>query len=61
MKRLPPLVIGAVAIVVGLLALFALGLAVAGQQGRCQVMPKPFWRQASNTVTATALDRFRLR
>ena len=23
--------------------------------------PKPFWRQASNTVTATAFDRFRLR
>ena len=34
MKRLPPLVIAAVAVVVGLLALFALGLAVAGQQGR---------------------------
>ena len=34
MNRLPPLVIGAVAVVVGLLALFGLGLAVAGQQGR---------------------------
>ncbi len=34
MKRLPPLVIVAVGLVVGLLALFALGLAVAGQQGR---------------------------
>lgn len=34
MKRLPPVVIMAVALVVGLLALFALGLAVAGQQGR---------------------------
>ena len=34
MKRLPPLVIVAVGLVVGLLALFGLGLAVAGQQGR---------------------------
>ncbi len=34
MTRLPPLVIVAVGLVVGLLALFALGLAVAGQQGR---------------------------
>ncbi len=34
MKRLPLLVIVAVGLVVGLLALFALGLAVAGQQGR---------------------------
>ena len=34
MKRPPPLVIVAVGLVVGLLALFALGLAVAGQQGR---------------------------
>ena len=30
------------------------GAAVAGYW-------KPFWRQASNTVTATAFDRFRLR
>ncbi|MEO6062375.1 MAG: TlpA disulfide reductase family protein [Thermoflexales bacterium] len=34
MKRLPPVVILAVGLVIGLLALFALGLAVAGQQGR---------------------------
>lgn len=34
MKRFPTFVIIAVAVVVGLLALFALGLAVAGQQGR---------------------------
>ena len=34
-----------------------LGCSQRGAEGTA----KPFWRQASNTVTATALDRFRLR
>ncbi len=54
MKRLPPLVIGAVALVVGLLALFALGLAVAGQQGR-----RPEAGTAAPTFTLVLYDEHR--